>query len=289
MSINHDLIKTVSARLYEHSLKYAPKTTVKAIQKAIETETNMIAKETLNLMLESVEKARNNNFILCSDSGIPVYYVNLGTEVKLVADPKQAITEGFEIVVNHSDPPILPHITDPLTLERSYSGVGIPIVNYDLLPGCDYLEIICHPKGLGSGQMAELKVFSFPSQQTIQEYVLSCVQRAGSKHCPPVIIGVGIGGTIDVAASLAKKAMLRPLDQPHKNLEVVKMERRLLTAVNSTGIGPMGTGGDTTAWRVQVDISAGHGFIPVAVCYDCWMGRIKKARIYNNGRVEYYD
>ncbi len=115
------------------------------------------------------------------------------------------------------EPPLLPHITDPLTLKRSYEGEGMPIVNYDLLPGADYLEIQCHPKGLGSGQMAELKVFGFPSQQTIQEYVLECIERAGCKHCPPVIVGVGIGGTIDVAAKLAKKAIFRPLDQSHQN------------------------------------------------------------------------
>jgi fumarate hydratase subunit alpha len=149
--------------------------------------------------------------------------------------------------------------------------------------------MICHPKGLGSGQVAELKIFSFPSKQTIREYVLGCIARAGSRHCPPVIIGVGIGGTIDVAAKLAKKAMLRPLHQAHSNPEVALMEKQLLKAANSTGIGPMGTGGDTTAWAVHIELCAGHGFIPIAVCYDCWMGRVQKARLFNDGQVEYFE
>lgn len=289
MSISHELIKNVSAILYEKSLKITPERTVKAIDKALETETNPIARDTLKLMKESSDLARENDFLLCSDSGIPVYYVNVGTKIILDADPKEAIKQGFAEVVANAEPPILPHITNPLTLERSHSGIGMPIVNYDLLPGEDYLEIVCHPKGLGSGQMAELKVFSFPSNDQIKEYVLSCVQRAGSKHCPPVVIGVGIGGTIDVAAKLSKKAMLRPLDQPHELPEVAKMERELLEAVNATGIGPMGTGGDTTAWVVHVEISASHGFVPIAVCYDCWMARIKKAKIYDDGKVEYFE
>ena len=289
MSISHNLIKTVAAELYERSLKFVPDETIQAIHEAIGKESNPIARSTLQLMLESVEKARQSDCLICSDSGIPIYYVNVGTKIDLQADPRLAIKEGFELLVETLDPPILPHITDPLTLKRSHAGEGIPIVNYDLIPGADYLEMVCHPKGLGSGQVAELKVFSFPSQKTIQEYVLQCVQRAGSRHCPPVIIGVGIGGTIDVAAKLAKKAMLRPLSQPHSNPQVAAMESRLLKAVNATGIGPMGTGGDTTAWVVHVDICAGHGFIPVAVCYDCWMGRLKKVRLYNSGQVEYFD
>lgn len=288
MSISHTLIKNVATDLYERSLKHVPDGTIKAIKSAINTERNPVAIKTLELMLESATNAQINDIPICSDSGIPIYYVNLGTAVELSADPKKAIKEGFDQVVKTMEPPILPHITDPFTLQRSFEGTGIPVVNYDLLPGKDYLEIICHPKGLGSGQMAELHVFSFPSLETIREYVLQCVKKAGSQHCPPVVVGVGIGGTIDVAAKLAKKALLRPLGQSHPDEKVAAMENRLLTAVNLTGIGPMGTGGDTTAWVVHVEVSAGHGFIPVAVCYDCWMARVKKARIYNDSRIEYF-
>jgi fumarate hydratase subunit alpha len=177
-------------------------------------------------------------------------------------------------------------VTHPLTLERGHRGKGMPIVTFDLVDDCDFVDITCSPKALGSGRWAALEIFSFPDLATIERFVLETVVKAGSQPCPPVVIGVGVGGTFDYAAKMAKEATLRPIGQPHPEAMVAAMERRLVEAVNSTGFGPMGTGGDSTAMAVHVDYCAGHGFTPVAVAFNCWINRRTRARLYNDGRVE---
>jgi len=176
-----------------------------------------------------------------------------------------------------------------LTNERGYKGKDMPIVSYDLIDGADYVEITCQPKALGSGRWAALEIFSFPTLDVIEKYVMECVLKAGSQHCPPVVIGVGIGGTFDLCAKIAKSATLRPFGQKNPEPVLADMEERLLKAVNKTGFGPMGTGGDTTALAVHVEYASGHGFTPVAVCFNCWINRRAGARIYNDGKVERFE
>jgi fumarate hydratase subunit alpha len=148
------------------------------------------------------------------------------------------------------------------------------------------VDITCSPKALGSGRWAALEIFSFPDLATIEKFVIDTVIKAGSQPCPPVVIGVGIGGTFDYAAKMAKEATLRPIGQKHPEALVASMEERLVEAVNLTGFGPMGTGGDSTAMAVHVDYCAGHGFTPVAVAFNCWINRRTRARLYNDGRIE---
>lgn len=289
MAIAHATVRIVAATLYERSLKKVPEDTKAALRRAVDKETNETGREVLKQMLRSAEAAENRNWLMCSDSGIPVYFVKIGTGVRIDADIKDAITKGFEDLTQTMTPPLLPHVTDPLTLERSYAGKGIPILSFDLIHGADYLELTCSPKGLGSGRWAALQVFSFPSLETIEKYILHCVVSAGSQPCPPVIVGVGIGGTFDYAAKMAKEAMLSPIAEENSDPVLQKMEATLLQAINRTGIGPMGTGGDTTALAVHIQHAAGHGFIPVAVCFNCWPNRRLSARIYDNGAIEYFE
>jgi fumarate hydratase subunit alpha len=289
MAITHELVKTVSAQLYEAALKKVPEDTKHALRRAIETETKDTSKKTLEFMLRSALAAERKNFLVCSDSGVPVYYVKIGTNVRLGIDIKQAISDGFDELVETINPPILKHVTNPLTLERGYKGKDMPITTFDLIGGADYIDILCSPKALGSGRWAALEIFSFPSLETIEGYVMDCVMKAGSQHCPPVIIGIGIGGSFDYAAKMAKEATLRPLGRTNPEPILAAMEERLTAAVNATGFGPMGTGGDTTALGVHVNYSAGHGFVPVAVCFNCWINRRMGARIFDNGAVEHYE
>ena len=200
-------------------------------------------------------------------------------------DVKRAIRDGFAELVATTDPPLLKHVTNPLTNERGYAGKDMPIVTFDLVDGADHVEIICSPKALGSGRWAALEIFTFPTLAEIEEFVLNTVVRAGSQACPPVVVGVGIGGTFDYAAKLAKESILRPMGQTHPDPVIADMEQRLLDAVNKTGFGPMGTGGATTAMAVHVDYAAGHGFTPVAVCFNCWIDRRTRVRISDDGTV----
>lgn len=289
MPVTYDLIKSVTAELYERSLKKIPDETKAALRAQQRAESNPVARSTLGSMLESAELAEQFGHFVCSDSGVPVYFVKIGSRVQFDGPIKKAIQDGFADLVRTIRPPLLEHVTNPLTLERGHAGKDMPIVTFDVIDDADYVEITCSPKALGSGRWAALEIFTFPTLEEIEEYIMQVVIRAGPQHCPPVVIGVGIGGTFDYAAKMAKEAMLRPFGTINPEPILKDMEARLLTAVNATGFGPMGTGGDSTAMAVHINYAAGHGFTPVAVCFNCWINRRRSARIYNDGRVEQYE
>jgi fumarate hydratase subunit alpha len=286
MPISHDTIKQVTAQLYDRSLRGIPADAKAALSRADAIESNATARHTLRLMLQSAEAAERSQHFVCSDAGVPVFFVRVGTQAQFSGSVRQAITDGFAELVESIQPPLLPHVTHPLTLERGYKGKGMPIVTFDLVDDCDHVDITCSPKALGSGRWAALEIFSFPDLATIERFVMETVVKAGSQPCPPVVIGVGIGGTFDYAAKMAKEATLRPIGESHPEAMVADLERRLVDAVNQTGFGPMGTGGDSTAMAVHVNYAAGHGFTPVAVAFNCWINRRTRARLYNDGRVE---
>jgi fumarate hydratase subunit alpha len=286
MAITQAAIQAVTAQLYDRSLRGIPADTRDALSRAEGAESNETARHTLRIMLESADAARRSQHFVCSDAGVPVFFVRVGTQARFEGNVRQAITEGFAELVRTIQPPLLPHVTHPLTLERGHQGKGMPIVTFDLVDDCDHVDITCSPKALGSGRWAALEIFSFPDLHTIEKFVLETVIKAGSQPCPPVVIGVGIGGTFDYAAKMAKEATLRPIGTVHDEPIVADMEERLRQAINRTGFGPMGTGGDATAMAVHVDYAAGHGFTPVAVAFNCWINRRTRARLYNDGRVE---
>lgn len=286
MAITYETLRDVSAQLYDRSLRGIPRDADAALRRALERDTNETARHTLNIMLKSAEAAASSRHFVCSDAGVPVFFMRVGAQARFAGNVRAAITEGFAQLVESIQPPLLPHVTNPLTLERGYHGKGMPIVTFDMVDDCDYADITCSPKALGSGRWAALEIFSFPDLATIEKFVLDTVIKAGSQPCPPVVIGVGVGGTFDYAAKMAKEATLRPIGQAHPEPMVAAMEKRLVDAVNQTGFGPMGTGGDSTAMAVHVDYCAGHGFTPVAVAFNCWINRRTRARLYNDGRIE---
>ncbi len=286
MSISSDTIKSVTANLYDRALRGIPKDAEAALRAAGGNERNETARHTIRLMLASAEAAQRKQHFICSDAGVPVYFVKVGAQARVSGPLRSAITEGFAELVGSIQPPLLPHVTHPLTLERGYQGKGMPIITFDWVDDCDFIDIICSPKALGSGRWAALEIFTLPDLQTIETFVIDTVIKAGAQTCPPVVIGVGVGGTFDYAAKMAKEATLRPIGQHHAEPIVAAMEQRLAEAVNMTGFGPMGTGGDSTAMAVNVEYCAGHGFTPVAVAFNCWINRRTRARLYNDGRVD---
>lgn len=286
MTIRDADISRLIKDLYSWSLRKVPEDTKLALANARDRETSETARKTLNMMLTSAKLAEERDSFVCSDSGVPVFFVKIGTKADWDANIKSAIRQGFEELVETIDPPILQHVTNPLTLERGYAGKDMPIVTYDLIEDADYLEITCSPKALGSGRWAAMELFTFPSLETIENYILDVAIKAGSQHCPPVVMGIGIGGTFDYCAKMAKEATLRPLGTTNDDPTLAAMEERLFDAVNALGFGPMGTGGDTTVLGVHANYAAGHGFTPVAVCFNCWINRRTRARICSDGRVE---
>ncbi len=287
--ITNDLIKSVTANLYERSLKKIPEDTKAVLRRAQGVETSDTAKKTLTIMLKNADLSEEKDHLICTDVGIPVYSVKIGTKVSFEGGVRQAIVDGFAHLASHIQPPILRVVTNPLTHQRSYAGKDMPIVTFDVIDDADYVEIICAPKAMGSGRWEALDTFVYPTLEDIEKYVLEVVMKAGSQPCPPIVVGVGIGGTFDYAARMAKQQILRPFGQINPEPILAAMEERLLKAINAMGFGPMGTGGDTTAMAVHIDYAASHGFMPIAVALNCWINRRTGARISNDGTVEWFE
>ncbi|WP_456468233.1 fumarate hydratase [Archaeoglobus sp.] len=244
-----------------------PEDVVKAIKNAYEREENEIARKNLETILKNVEAAKKLGVPMCQDTGIPVFFVEMGRELKLEFDLYEAIREGVRRAT--SEIPLRPNAVHPITRENSgdNTGMHVPQVNLEIVEG-DELRIAVMPKGAGSENVSTLKMMLPTEVGRIKDFVVDTVLKAGGKPCPPIFIGLGIGGTFDGAAKLAKKALLRNV------LEMNEFELELLEAVNELGIGPMGLGGKTTALAVLVEMGHCHtASLPVAINIQCWANR----------------
>lgn len=238
----------------------------RALRKAYEAEESEIARKNLEIMLENLEIARKNMIPICQDTGLPIFFVEIGRELRLDFDIRKSIT----CAVRDMTPRILrPNAVHPVTRVNSgdNTGIAVPIVNCEIVEG-DRLRIIYFPKGAGSENVSALRMLLPTEARKIKDFVVEVVANALGLPCPPVIIGLGIGGSFDIAAKLAKKALLRRLDSMNE------FELDILEAVNELGIGPMGLGGKTTALAVLSEIAHCHtASLPVAVNIQCWANR----------------
>lgn len=244
-----------------------PSDIIRALQSALGQENNEVAKAHLSAILKNIEFAGNNRIPMCQDTGIPIFFVDVGNELHIDFDLSQAIAEGVRHATDQI--PLRPNAVDPLTRINSgdNTGNGIPDINYSFVEGNE-LCITVAPKGAGSENMSALKMFNPTEVSGIHNFILETVLNAGGMPCPPVIVGVGIGGTFDKSARLAKKALLEDTD------DMNEMERELLAEINSLGIGPMGMGGNTTALAVHIKKAHCHtASLPVAVNIQCWANR----------------
>jgi fumarate hydratase subunit alpha len=245
------------------------------LKNAIDTEESPLGKSILNDIVTNADIAREDQVPICQDTGFSVFFVKLGQELSLVGgDFNEAINEGVR--QGYKDGYLRKSIvTDPI--QRANSGDNTPaIINLEIVPG-DKLEIICAPKGGGSENMSEVKMLK-PSDgvEGIKEFVVDRVARSGGNPCPPVIVGVGIGGTFDKCAQLAKKALLRELGSTHPDKYYADLEKELLQMVNNVGIGPQGLGGRTTAIGLHIEVHPCHiASFPVAVNMQCHAARHK--------------
>ncbi len=205
---------------------------------------------------------------MCQDTGIMIFFAEIGTEFQSGFDLEAAIREAVTIAT--AQIPLRPNAVDPLTRKNSGNniGVGIPDIHWKFVPG-NQLKITAAPKGAGSENMSYLHMFNPTEIGNIKNFVLETVVNAGGMPCPPLTIGVGIGGSFDAAARLAKEALLEPLDAPMEGLE-----KEIFEAVNTLGIGCMGLGGSTTALAVHVKTAHCHtASLPVAINIQCWANR----------------
>ncbi|GAA0116415.1 fumarate hydratase [Clostridium senegalense] len=228
-----------------------------------------IAKGILDKIITNADIAKNENMPMCQDTGMACVFVELGQEVHIVGGSlEDAINEGVRR--GYTDGYLRKSVVkDPL--DRVNTKDNTPaIIYYNVVPG-DKLKITVAPKGFGSENMSQIKMLK-PSDglDGVKEFILKVVKEAGPNPCPPIVVGVGIGGTFDRSANLAKKALIRPFDKRNSNPFYEKLENELLEAINSLGIGPQGFGGKTTALAVNIETYATHiAGLPVAVNINC--------------------
>jgi len=245
-----------------------------AFDRAIETETAPGAGEIIELLKENARIAKEDHIPICQDTGVAIFFVEIGQDLRIkngfIVD---AINEGVR--KGYKEGHLRKSVVDPLT--RRNTGDNTPAIIYtELVPG-DKLKISFMPKGAGSENMSVIRMLR-PTDgvEGIRNFVLECVQKAGANPCPPVVIGVGIGGDFEKAALISKKALLRPIGNPNPKLELASLEETLLKAVNKTGIGPEGLGGKVTAMAVHVESFPCHiASLPVAVNINCHAARHK--------------
>jgi fumarate hydratase subunit alpha len=287
---NDQIVEEVAKELYVTALKRLPPDVKQALTKAFERETNETARQIFRTILENIRVAEEENLLVCQDTGLPIYFVTIGSKFAVDgARIARALQKGAQrATLEH---PFRGSSTHPLTRVNPQTSVGpgLPVIHWDFNEEADYLEILMIPKGSGSENMSAVKMF-IPADgvRAVKKFVIDTVLESGSNPCPPGIIGVGIGGTFDLVAVLAKKALARPVGSKNHDPQLAEMEKELLEAINATGIGPMGLGGDTTALAVHIESAYTHiTQNPVAVNSQCWPARRARARIFRDGRVEY--
>lgn len=252
---------------------------IEALKKAQEAEVSPTGREIIRQILENSSIAREEKMPLCQDTGFAVVFLELGQEICIAGgDLYQAINEG--VGQGYEQGFLRKSIVgDPL--RRKNTGDNTPAVIHTEIVPADKLKIIVAPKGCGSENMSEIKMMA-PRDgiKGVEDFVVDRVNRSGGNPCPPIVVGVGIGGTFEKCAQLAKKALLRTLGLRNPDPFYADLEKRLLGKINDLGIGPMGLGGRVTALDVFIEIYPCHiASLPVAVNIQCHAARHKEAVI----------
>jgi fumarate hydratase subunit alpha/L(+)-tartrate dehydratase alpha subunit len=285
----YQTVEETSRELYIKALKEMPPDIREGLARAFGRESHETGKGVLGTILDNIQVADDRKMLVCQDTGIPVFFVTIGTGVYVDgARIEQGIRRGCERATREH--PFRSSIVSPITRRNDQTSTGyrVPVIHWEFAAGADYVDLLHVPKGSGSENQSFMKML-VPADGVggIKRFVLDCVFGAGGQPCPPIIVGVGVGGSADLVTTLAKKAISRPLGSKNPDPEVAGLEDELLDLVNETGIGPMGLGGVSTALAVQVEHAATHITMnPVAVNIQCWAARRARATLWADGRVE---
>ena len=270
--IQAERITEVVKRLCISANNHLPEDVKHCIEKSYEMENWPQARETLERIMENYQIADREDCPVCQDTGVACVFIKMGQEVHIQGDLNEAIHEGVR--QGYAQGYLRKSVVrDPL--DRVNTGDNTPaMIYFDIVPG-DIFEITVAPKGFGSENMSQIKMLK-PSDglQGVKDFVVKVVEEAGPNPCPPIVVGVGVGGTFDKAAYLAKKALMRHAGEPNPVPFYAELEAELLDRINALGIGPQGFGGKTTALAVHIEQCPTHiAGLPVAVNINCHVTR----------------
>lgn len=271
------IVETV-ANLSQEANCFLPGDVTRSLKESMDKEESPLGREILKQILENAEIAATERLPLCQDCGSTVVFLEMGQDVHVKGGGVyEAVEEGVhrgytEGYLRKS------MVRQPFSARANTKDNCPPIIHTKIVPG-NRLKIVLMPKGGGSENMSRLMMLlPAQSRQGVIESVVKAVEEAGSNPCPPVIVGVGVGGTADKAVLLAKEALVRSLGEPNPVAEVADLEKELLERINALGIGPQGFGGRTTALAVHVEVFPCHiASLPVAVSIQCHSARHKEA------------
>jgi fumarate hydratase subunit alpha/L(+)-tartrate dehydratase alpha subunit len=289
MKVDLQVVEEAAKTLYIRALKQLPPDIKQGFDRLLAAETAPTARSVLGTMVQNIRVAEDTHNLLCQDTGIPIYHLHIGRGVQLDGQAlKQAIRRGCERATREH--PLRSSVVHPLTRrnEQSSCGIEVPVIHIDFSDAEGLLEIEMVPKGSGSENNSFLKM-AIPAEgiDAIKAFVIDCVLAAGGKTCPPTIVGVGLGGTSDLAVALAKRAATRALGSVCADPDGAALEAQLSAAVNQLGVGPQGLGGDATAFAVHIELAATHITMnPIAVNMQCHSARRARATISATG-VDY--
>ncbi len=267
-----------------------PEDTVEALRRAYKMEEDKIARFNFENILRAIEIGKGKSIPVCQDTGTMTFFVKAGVESPFLGEIEGAIVEAVRRATR--EVPLRPNAVDILSGKNSgdNTGNGVPIIHWELVDG-DEVEIAVLPKGGGSENCSALAMLT-PGEgwEGVRRFVVEQVKACGGKPCPPVIIGVGVGGGADYSLKLAKKALLRKVGERNPDERIAKIEGELLGEINALGIGPMGMGGKTTALDVKIEVAHRHpASFPVGLIIQCWANRRAFLRLKPNGGVEVWQ
>jgi len=282
MHYDEDLIEEVTVRLLRTAATTLPADVLGALERARGSETEPVAKVQLDTILKNVELGEMRQLPMCQDTGLPLFYITGQCDEGMISAIRRGVERATRTI------PLRPNVVDPITRMNGGNNLGdmVPLIHFEPTEQ-EHTDITLMMKGAGSENMSALRMLT-PSQgvKGIKEFILDTVVAAGGKPCPPIIVGVGIGGTADLACHLAKKVLLRPLHLGNGDDSLHQLETEMAAALNRTGIGPMGLGGRTTVLGVSIEMASCHtASLPVAVSLQCWAARRASARIFPDGRA----
>lgn len=270
-----DIIQAVKTLCIEANYQL-PQDVRNAIDQASQTEDGQLAKQTLSILKENAKMAQSLSVPICQDTGMACLFVEIGQDVHVQGSLQDALQEGVR--QGYQEGYLRKSVVDDPVFDRINTKDNTPaLIHYEIVEG-DKLKIIVAPKGFGSENMSQVKMLK-PSDgvEGIKDFVLKVVEEAGPNACPPMVIGVGIGGSFDYVTYLAKKAMLKDIGTHHSDLRYQQLEEELLEKINQLGIGPAGYGGKTTALSLNIETYPTHiAGMPVAVSICCHVARHKE-------------
>ncbi|MCM8799949.1 MAG: fumarate hydratase [Candidatus Omnitrophica bacterium] len=267
--IEAEKIKDVVSRLFIEANTILRDDVLEALKDVLKKEKNKMAKDILSAIIKNASIAKKEGLAICQDTGLPVVFLEIGQDLKIMGDLYRAIQEGVK--QGYKRGYLRNSIVEPILRKTPRFD---PAVIYTEMIKCDRLKITVLPKGFGCENKTKLKMFNpTASIEEIKKFIIDTVREAGPDACPPFVVGVGIGGTADYACFLAKKALLKKISNSKfqiPNSQIFKLERELLKEINKLNIGPMGLGGGTTVLGVNILTYPTHiAGLPVAVNISC--------------------